>query len=159
MLISSLFSENKILFGLKSRDKISLFSEMVTFLIETETSLKLDKDKILEGLWKREREITTGIASKIAIPHTQINGITKTYGVMGISLEGIDYDSLDGFPVNIVTMLIRKENDNKLHLDILKNLATLMSKSDFCDTIIHSKDANEVFNNLLLLEKKYCPNQ
>jgi mannitol/fructose-specific phosphotransferase system IIA component (Ntr-type) len=123
---------------------------MVSFLIDAEN---LDnRDEILENLWKRERKMTTGIAPNIAIPHTHISSVDKTYGVLGISQKGIDYDSLDGKPVHIVMLLIGNDKEPEGHLKILKNLSVLLTNPDFYPTIVKCKTPKELSDTIVEFE-------
>ncbi len=64
---------------MESEDKDSLFEEMVNFLVDAE---ELDcRDEILDAIIERERKMSTGIASHIALPHANIPKIKKTVGV------------------------------------------------------------------------------
>ena len=88
MLISEIFKPDNIKIGVESEDKDELFEEMVNFLADAE---HLDnRDAILEGLWRREKKMSTGIAPNIAIPHTHVPNLNNTIGVLGISTNGID---------------------------------------------------------------------
>ncbi|MCG8572450.1 MAG: PTS sugar transporter subunit IIA [Spirochaetes bacterium] len=152
MLVSEIFKPDNIKISLESDDKEELFEEIVNFLADSEN---LDnRDEILESLWERERKMTTGIAPKIAIPHTKLKGIDQTLGVMGISEAGIDYDSLDGNPVHLVMLLIGNEDKPEAHLQVLKKLATLLSNPEFYERITSCSNPNEVSETIIEFEEE-----
>ena len=158
MLISEIFKPENIKLNLESMDKEELFEEMVNFLADAE-HLE-NRDEILSHLWKREKKMTTGIAPGIAIPHTHISSVSLTYGVLGISQKGIDYDSLDGKPVHLVMLLIGNDKEPEGHLKILKNLSVLLVNPDFYPRIINSKTPRELTDAIIEFEDiaQFYPN-
>jgi len=150
MLPSELFKPDSIKIHIESEDKEELFEEMVNHLVDT-YDLN-NREEVLTNLWERERKMTTGIAPRIAIPHAQIGSISTSIGVLGISRDGIDYDSLDGGPVHLIFLIIGNTNDPGLHLKILKNLAQLLESPDFYDQMIKANSASEVSETLIEFE-------
>lgn len=151
MLISEIFKPDWVITSLKSQTKEDLFKELVDFAVKKVPSLS--KDQLLDGLWDREKKMTTGIARNIALPHTHLPNLGKTYGIMGISQEGIEYQSLDGKPVHIVLCLIGDENAPDGHLLILKNLALLMTNPEFYPTVMKCKSPKEVSTTIAQFEE------
>ncbi|MBQ3922582.1 MAG: PTS sugar transporter subunit IIA [Spirochaetales bacterium] len=150
MLISEIFKPENIKIGIESEDKDELFEELVNFLADAE---HLDnREAILEGLWKREKKMSTGIAPNIAIPHTHVPNLNNTIGVLGISTNGIDYDSLDGNPVHLVMMLIGDDKDPGNHLKILKRVAMLLNNPDFYSSIMKCKTPKQVHETIVEFE-------
>lgn len=150
MLISEIFKPGNIKINLESRDKEELFEEIVSFIVNAEN---LDnRDEILKALWDRERKMTTGIAQNIAIPHTNLINLKKTIGVIGISKNGIDYDSLDGKPVHIIFFLIGDKNNPNEHLTVLKNLALMLNMPDFYNDIMNCNNSEKVTEKLIEFE-------
>jgi nitrogen PTS system EIIA component len=155
MFISDIFKPKNINIEIKSQNKTDLFEELVDFLVKTEALN--NKNEILKALWEREKKMTTGIAPHIAIPHTHIKNLGKTIGVLGISKEGIEYDSLDKKPAQLIMMLIGDDSDAVEHLNILKNIAMLLNIPDFYSKLINSKsplEANEIINKFEIFLKK-----
>jgi PTS system fructose-specific IIC component/PTS system nitrogen regulatory IIA component len=150
MLISEIFKPENIKLNIESIDKEELFEEMVNFLVDAE-HLE-NREEILSHLWKREKKMTTGIAPGIAIPHTHISSVDTTFGVLGISKKGIDYDSLDGKPVHLVMLLIGNDKEPEGHLKILKNLSVLLVNPEFYPKIIGCKSPRELTDTIIELE-------
>lgn len=150
MLISEIFKPDNVKINLESEDKEELFEELVNLLVDIE---RFDnREEILESLWQREHKMTTGIAPNIAIPHTNIKNLQKTVGVLGISQKGIEYDSLDGKPVHLIMLLLGNQNNPTEHLNVLKNIATLLNNPDFYNTLIKSKNSQQVTETILEFE-------
>ncbi len=151
MLISEIFKPDWVLVDLKSTSKEDLFREMVDFLVHKAPSLS--RETLLTGLWEREKKMTTGIARNIALPHTHLPNLNRTYGVLGISQKGIDYQSLDGKPVHVVMMLVGDDNAPDGHLFVLKNLALLMTNPEFYPALMKCKTAKEVSTTISEFEE------
>ena len=96
--------------------------------------------------------MSTGIAPNIAIPHTHVPNLNSTIGVLGISTNGIDYDSLDGNPVHLVMMLIGDDKDPGNHLKILKRVAMLLNNPDFYSSIMKCKTPKQVHETIVEFE-------
>lgn len=63
-------------------------------------------------------------------------GVEGIHGVIGISREGIDFQSLDNAPVHVVFMLVSGVKDCDSHLQVIKRLASLIQHPDFLKKIL-----------------------
>jgi PTS system fructose-specific IIC component/PTS system nitrogen regulatory IIA component len=152
MLISEIFKASNIKIDLSSQTKEELFEELVNFLCDCENFE--NREEILSKIWERENKMSTGIAPHIAIPHTSLNGLTKTVGVLGISRNGIEYESLDGKPVHLVMLLVGNDNNPAGHLNVLKNIAMLLKDPGFYPDIYKCKNAEELNTVIASYEEK-----
>lgn len=144
MIIEQIFSADTIIMNLQGTTKDALFEEMVNVCKTVHPSVNVQE--AIKSLKDRESQMTTGLMHQVGIPHGYCDGIEETYGVIGISKEGIDYASLDGAPVNVVFMLICPKGDIKSHLMVLKEIAALLQKQDFIQSILACSSESEVFN-------------
>jgi PTS system fructose-specific IIC component/PTS system nitrogen regulatory IIA component len=151
MLISEIFKPQNIKVDIESEEKEELFEEIVNFFLEAEDFD--NREELLEKLWERERKMTTGIAPHIAIPHVKIKNIPHTLGVLGISRTGIDYDSLDGKPVHLIMLLIGHEDKPNEHLQVLKNIASLLNNPDFYEQIMQKDSAAAINETIIEFEE------
>jgi PTS system fructose-specific IIC component/PTS system nitrogen regulatory IIA component len=129
MLVSELFLPEYIKIGLEAEDKDEAFEELVDAFCHVS---KLDvREEALEALRERERLMSTGIQKGIAIPHGKTGAINRVYGMLGISRQGIDYDSLDGEPVYLLFMVLGPQLNPEAHLRLLKRVAELLQNPQF----------------------------
>ena len=103
---------------------------------------------IFEALLKRERLGSTGLGSGIALPHGRIESLTKPVAAVATLQSDIDFDSLDGAPVNIVFSLAMPENCNDQHLQILAFLAEMFSDPVLCNAIRNAKTPEEIYQRI-----------
>jgi len=110
---------------LKSRDKFSAIKEIVdncpVFEFFTNPGLKED---FIKEIYNREALCTTGIGHNVAIPHGKCSSIDKVRIGLGISKEGLDFNSIDGEPVHLV-LVIGSNPSNQV--EYLKSLAFIMN--------------------------------
>jgi len=120
MKLSQLLHKTSLICDLKSVDKNSAIKEL---LAHCDLSNELiSQDKILEELFAREEEQSTGIGEGMAFPHARLKGLSKIHIVIGCVKNGMDFSALDKQPVNfIVLMLVDYARPN----DLLKTRAAI----------------------------------
>ncbi len=78
----------------------------------------------------RERIGTTGIGGGVAIPHVKVPGVSRTYGVLARMHAPLDYDAIDGEPVDIIFMLLAPaESKTTQHLKVLAQMSRFLKDS------------------------------
>ncbi|MFH1279946.1 MAG: PTS sugar transporter subunit IIA [Candidatus Eisenbacteria bacterium] len=127
--ISQLIDESRVLLPLASTAKEGVIGEITAFLVRAAGREDLE-GTILEGIWEREREISTGIGRGIAIPHAEIGADIETTAVIGIAPGGVDFDALDSRPVSIVFLLVVSHGNRQERLGILKSLSALFGDAE-----------------------------
>lgn len=142
MILGQIFPKETIVVNLESTEKDELFEELVESIHSYAGSF--DRQSALDYLNDRESKMTTGIMHRVAIPHAMIPSFEGTVGAIGISRDGIDYDSLDKAPVHLVFMIIGNENETERHIQILKQLASVLQIPNFVDKMINCKTSSEV---------------
>ncbi|WP_296321938.1 PTS sugar transporter subunit IIA [Treponema sp. UBA3813] len=144
MVLREIFPKDTIVLNLSSTEKDELFEELVETIHSHHP--KFNKQEALDCLNERESKMTTGIMHSVAIPHALIPSMHGAVGAIGISQEGIDYDSLDKAPVHVVFMIIGGENETEHHIQILKQLATVLQIPDFVKNLLSLKSSSEIYN-------------
>jgi PTS system fructose-specific IIC component/PTS system nitrogen regulatory IIA component len=109
------------------------------------------REEILAALRDRESKMSTGVHPGIAIPHGKTGAVDRSYGVMGISRGGIDYDALDGKPVYLVFMELAPPVEAEKHLHLLRRIAELLRNKEFYTDCLAAKDVKGIYEVL----KKY----
>ncbi len=146
MTISSVFRLEGIVPQLKSKTKDEVFRELVGHLAPL--CQGVTRDNLLAGLREREKLMTTGIARNIALPHTHVPGLGKTVGLLGVSREGIEYQSLDGEPVHLVFCLVGDDHDPDAHIKVLRSLALLLTNPEFYPSMMKAKGPRDIATTL-----------
>ena len=151
ILLQDLFLPARIKTRLEAEDKGEVFEELVDLLV---TQYQLDcRDEVLDALRRREEKMSTGIKRGIAIPHAKTDFTRGIIGVLGVSQQGIDYESLDGEPVHLLFLLVSSDADAGAHLAVLKKIALLVEGSDFYDAAVAASDPEGVHKAIRKFEE------
>ena len=105
---------------------------------------ELSEDEIFESLISRERLGSTGIGHGVAIPHGRVNTGGKAIGCFMPLENAIDFDAIDGKPVDLIFGLLVPEDSTDEHLQILSTLANLFSNEAICDKLRQASSAEEI---------------
>lgn len=151
MILDQVFSPESII-ELGNKDKDSVFEELVRALIKKHP--EADEVKILNAVREREAKMSTGIMPGIAVPHGKSDTVKGVIGAIGISKEGIDYDSFDNKPVNLVFLIISSTSDCEYHLSVLTCLSALLKKNGFVEEMLAQNTSEDVYSVLCRNEKE-----
>ena len=144
MKIREFISPKAVSADLKSKDKEGVITELVELLIDTGAIEKKNKKKVLEVLMAREALGSTAIGQGIAIPHGKHKSTKKLVGCLGISKEGIDFDSLDGELAHIFFLLMAPIDSAGPHLKALAKISRLLKDKFVRERLIGAKDEAEI---------------
>lgn len=121
--------------------------EVIGKLVADNTGL--DSDAIYESLIARERLGSTGFGHGIAIPHCRLAGCNQATGAL-LQLESkIDFDALDGEPVDLIFVLLVPQEANEQHLQILKMLAEKLDQQPLREKLRQCTDAESLYTTLV----------
>ncbi len=144
MEISKVLSRDRVIIGVKSTTKNDVIREMLEVAA---TSGKIrDKEKLLGSILEREKLQTTGVGLGLAIAHAKTSDVEGVVLSVGISQEGIDYDSLDGKPIHIIFLLTAAADKNTEYLSVLAKIARIFKEHNFREAVIHAESPAGVMN-------------
>jgi mannitol/fructose-specific phosphotransferase system IIA component (Ntr-type) len=143
--LGEVFDCRTILMNLNGTAKDAVFQELVDAIAIVHP--ECDKPVVLSALWEREKKLSTGIVSGVAIPHAVCGGIGTVAGAVGISNAGIEYGALDEKPVHVIFLLVMGDGTKEEHLHILDQIFTLV-RSDALTLIKNAKNAQDVYEVL-----------
>lgn len=130
MKLGQLLDVDRILLDMKATEHWPAIVELVDFLTDRGDIPKNCYDDILKALEERETQISTGIGSGVAIPHTFSETIEEVVAIFGRSKEGIDFEALDNAPVHFIILFIVPRKDYNLHLRTLAAIAKMFTNSE-----------------------------
>lgn len=105
-------------------------------------------EQIYEKLLERERLGSTGMSHGIALPHARMKGVRQPRGAFIRLAKALDFDALDGDPVDMVFGLLVPEDATDEHLALLAQLARLFSDPQLCLRVRQAGDSNEIMHLL-----------
>ena len=108
----------------------------------------LVETEVFDCLLARERLGSTGIGHGVAIPHGRLKSVTHPIGAFAVLEKGVDFDAMDGAPVDLVCALVVPVESTEEHLQILASLAALFSDERIRDSMRRAASVEEVFTLL-----------
>ena len=128
MDIRSLLMKDIMIMDLKATTKSEVIDEMVHNYYEH--GIIDDEDLYKKDIIKREEEGSTGMGDGIAIPHAHDAAVNKPAVMFARSVEGVDYDSMDGQPAHLFFMIAAPEGGDNTHLQALAALSQVLMNPD-----------------------------
>lgn len=107
-----------------------------------------DPAEIFNRLIERERLGSTGLGHGVALPHGRYGEDETTIGAFVKLDQGIDFDSPDNEPTDLLFALLVPEHHTDEHLQVLATLAGMFSDKDFCDKLRQCQTDEELFKHL-----------
>jgi len=137
-LICKLLPPSNVVLDLAASSKKRVF-EQASLLFENHQGLA--RAKVFDSLFARERLGSTGLSHGVAIPHGRIRGLREPVAAFVRLAEPIAFDAPDGKPVSILVFLLVPEHANQAHLEILSELAQMLSDPAFRETLAMAGEA------------------
>ncbi len=142
MTLTDLLSPAAVISPLRANGKKQALQE----LAQHAASLTgLPERELFEALLQRERLGSTGIGDGIAIPHGRMPGIDRLVGLFGRAERPIDFDALDGQPVDIVFVLIAPEGAGADHLKALARVARVLRNQAVLEQVRSIRDPAAIY--------------
>src|SRR5439155_4101704 len=117
----------------EAQDQWQAIDELITHLVATRKIRAEDRDAIAASVKKRESSMSTGIGFGIGMPHASTDLICEAVGVVGRSRKGLQFDALDGQPVNLVILFLVPHGEFLKHVHTLAKIAKMLHRDDFRD--------------------------
>ena len=133
MLLSDLITQGCIGLDVQASSKKRALEEAARQLSACPSTP--EPEQVFERLLERERLGSTGLANGVALPHARMAGLERAYGVFLRLASPVDFDALDGQPVDLLFALLVPEEATDEHLQLLAELARLFSDAQLCEKL------------------------
>jgi fructose-specific phosphotransferase system IIA component len=153
MKVLDLLNKNFIIPDLQGQTKEEVINELIDLF--KEDPRVIDLGKIRDAVLEREKIMSTGVGKGFAIPHGKTNAINDILAAFGKSNKPIEYDSLDGRPVNLVFLLVGKDNLVSKHIKLLSRISRMMNKDEFREKLINATTSEEILEIFKKEEENY----
>jgi len=144
-LIAKLLPPSNILVNLDVTSKKRMF-EQAGLLFENNQGVA--RSLVFDSLFARERLGSTGLGQGVAIPHGRIKGLKEAIGAFVRLAQPVPFDAPDGKPVDLVFLLLVPEQATEQHLQILSELAQMLSDRDLRDKLSTDTDASTLHRRI-----------
>jgi PTS system fructose-specific IIA component/PTS system nitrogen regulatory IIA component len=129
---------------LAARDKEGVIRELAGALVAAGEIAEEDLEGIVGAILKREELGSTGIGKGVAVPHTKHASVQKLVGTVGVSQDGVDFNSLDGEDVQLLFLLVSPPDRPGDHLRALENISRQLRDDMFCKFLKQAKSSADI---------------
>jgi mannitol/fructose-specific phosphotransferase system IIA component (Ntr-type) len=131
MNLDDLFGPKPVVLNLQAKDHWEAIDELIGHLVTTRKIKTEHKDAIVAAVKKRESSMSTGVGSGIGMPHAMTDLISEAIWALGGSKNGIQFDAMDGRPVEMVILFLIPQGQFQKHLHTLAEIAKLLHNAEF----------------------------
>jgi len=145
MNLADILSEDQIITNLKAVDRWEAIDELINLLVATGKVQEQHRDQVIAAVRKRESSLTTGIGLGIGLPHASTEFIDEVVGTFGRSKIGVQFDTMDNQPVNLVVLFLVPQGQFQKHLNTLANIAKLLQQKNLRQAMMEAPDAKSIY--------------
>ena len=142
MVIADLLSLSGVSDSLKAGSKKQALQELSAIAAEQTAQ---DERAILDILIARERLGSTGVGAGIAIPHGKIASLSQISAVFARLREPIEFDAVDGRPVDLIFLLLAPDSAGSDHLKALALVSRLLRDERVCTRLRGADSAEALY--------------
>src|SRR5947209_6387582 len=150
MRLTDILKPQNIQVPLAGKTKNEAIGELVT-LLATNGEIS-DGKKVLDAVLEREATRTTGIGNGLAIPHGKCNGVDHLVMAIGRPGTPIDFQAIDGRPVNLIWLLASPPDKTGPHIHALARISRLMTIDRFRQALAAAQSSQELFDAIVQQE-------
>lgn len=153
MKLTEILTDARIDLGLDAADKDQVIERLVDLV--SGSLQDADREPILKAVRAREQLMSTGVGNGVAIPHGKTNAVKSLVAAFGRCSVPVDYDALDGQPVQLVFMLVGPEDAAGPHIKALSRISRLLSYEEFRVRLQNAASPEEVLEAIADEEAQY----
>jgi nitrogen PTS system EIIA component len=142
MLLTDLVAPNAVIPALKVNSKKQVLQELAAKAAQLTGQAERS---VFETLMQREKLGSTGVGNGIAIPHGKLAKLGKLFGLFARLDRPVDFEALDGQPVDLLFLLLAPETAGADHLKALARVARLLRDPDVARKLRESRDAEAIY--------------
>lgn len=142
MELSELIKPEAVQGALKSASKKRVLLDLAASAAQLYALAEAD---VFSAVQEREHLGPTGMGKGVAIPHARISGLDRVVGCFARLAKPVDYESVDGQPVDLVFLLLAPEDAGADHLKSLARVARALRDPVICDKLRSTQDPSALF--------------
>lgn len=146
-MLSDLLTLERVKVPLVSRSKDDVLRELVHLAIPSASPAALES--VVTAVLEREKLLSTGIGSGIAIPHGRTSLVESVILTAGVAPQPIDFDALDGQPVSLFFLLLGPETAAGAHVRALGRISRILRHEAVRDDLNRATTADAFLERLV----------
>lgn len=147
MELSSILNPRRVLCGAVGVSKKRTLETLAQHIADDQPDI--DADELFRSLIGREKLGSTGIGDGIAIPHCRLQNCSEPLAALITLATPVDFDAIDGKPVDIIFALLVPAEANEEHLQTLAALAERLSQPSYRDSLRQAADNASLYKAAL----------
>lgn len=144
MKLQDIVVDDAIIIGLKATERDDAIAEMVDALIECGTVKKSHRKAFIEAILHRESRGSTGFGRGVAVPHVKHKNVKTMTVAVATSETGVEFNALDGEPVQSIFLLLSPEDKPEDHLDAMEAIFTSLQQDTFRRFLTQAKEVDDI---------------
>ncbi len=144
MKLNDLIIPTAIVPQLEHTDRDSAIEELIDALIASRSVSKALRGDLIKLIIDREKKGSTGFGKGVAVPHVKHAKIKGMAAAIGVSQQGVDFNSLDKSPVYSIILLLSPENKPDEHLQAMENIFSNLQNDTFRRFLRQSTTVEEI---------------
>ncbi len=154
MLLSDLLHERVVKMNVRSQTKAHAIEELVDLIIEAGDLPMSLRAHAIETIAEREKIIGTGMEHGVALPHGSTDRVDSIIGALGIAPAGVNFDSIDGEPANIIVLLLIPRKSFQEHIRAMAAIARVMREEVNRKALLAAKTPAEITRIIEEIEER-----
>jgi nitrogen PTS system EIIA component len=153
MKVIDFLKPERIVSNISARTKAGVLAELAQHMAAHQPGV--DAESLRKVLEERELLASTAIGDGIAIPHGKLDAVGQLVGALGRSIDGIDFESIDGKPTHLIFMLVAPASSTGVHLKALARLSRLFRDADFRKRLLAAPTDADMYQVIADEDAKY----
>ncbi|UCF04924.1 MAG: PTS sugar transporter subunit IIA [bacterium] len=142
MRLTEFITTDHVKLELEGTNKAEIIEELVELLVATcDVS---DADTIYEAVMNREREGSTGLEKGVAIPHAKSDAVGSLSIVIGVSKNGVEFESQDEKPAHLFFMMVAPTTESGPHVQAIAKIVKIIKIDRIRDMLIKAKKSEDI---------------
>ena len=142
MNLSEALKAGAIKVNLRNVDKFGVINELID--LADEVGVLSNKEDFKNAIMARERRQSTGLEDGVAVPHALSDSVKEVFACLGISKNGIEFQSLDGKSAKLIFLIGAPSGMNTQYLSVLSKVARIFIKQDIRNKVLSASSPEEV---------------
>jgi nitrogen PTS system EIIA component len=142
MKISDFLSPAQVMIDVRASDKRCLLEQLST---QAAAEAGLSRDIVVREIAEREELGSTGVGNGVALPHARFPNLNAPFGSLVRLRHGIDFDAIDGGPVDIVVLLLLPEATDSVKGNALACIARALRDPETLQMLRSARDREMLF--------------
>lgn len=142
MDLGDILIRDGIVLGIEGKTKKAVLQELSA---RAAALTGLPERDVFEALLQRERLGSTGLGRGIAIPHVKLRNLDRIHCLFARLDDAIDFEALDGEPVDLIFLLLAPEHASGDHLKALARISRLLREPRALERLRGARDKAALF--------------